>query len=244
MKGEMEYLNSIANVKNGLIVSCQFDADDPFNNPEYVSLFAVSAQMGGAAGIRTEGKESIKATKQKVQLPVIGLIQANYPDGSVLITPDFSDVADVVEAGADIVALDVTERVRPNGLTGYEFLRRVRVDHPGTLLLADVSTFEEGVQAAELGADLVSTTLSGYTPATIQKAREGVDFDLIERLSESLVVPVIAEGRILLPVEAAHAFELGAYSVVVGAAITRPTVITRMFVHEIQKRTTANDQEN
>jgi N-acylglucosamine-6-phosphate 2-epimerase len=240
----MEYLNSIANVKNGLIVSCQFDADDPFNNPEYVSLFALSAQMGGAAGIRTEGKENIKATKSKVQLPLIGLIQSAYSDGSVLITSDFKEIDEIIEAGADIVALDATERIRPNGLTGFEFLKRVRVDHPGTLLLADVSTFEEGVQAAELGADLVSTTLSGYTPATLQKAREGVDFDLIERLAEALVVPVIAEGRILMPGEAAHAFDLGAYSVVVGAAITRPTVITQMFVHEIQRRLRNDDQED
>lgn len=240
----MEYLNSIANVKNGLIVSCQFDADDPFNSPEYVSLFALSAQMGGAAGIRTEGEESIKATKAKIRLPVIGLIQSTYPDGSVLITPDFKEVDEILEAGADIVAIDSTERIRPNGLTGFEFLRRVRVDHPGTLLLADVSTFEEGVQAAELGADLVSTTLSGFTPSTLHKAKEGVDFDLIERLADSLVVPVIAEGRILLPGEAAHAFELGAYSVVVGAAITRPTVITQMFLHEIQRRTRNNEQED
>ncbi len=240
----MEYLNSVANVKNGLIVSCQFEASDPFNQPEHVALFALSAQIGGAAGIRTEGKNNIKAVKSKVSLPVIGLIQSAYPDGSVLITGDFKEVDDIIEAGADIVALDVTERVRPNGLTGFEFLRRVRVNHPGTLLLADVSTFEEGVQAAELGADIVSTTLSGYTPATAQKGREGVDFDLLERLSESLVIPVIAEGRILLPAEAAHAFELGAYAVVVGAAITRPTVITQMFVHEIQTRPKRNEKEN
>ena len=240
----MEYLNSIANVKNGLIVSCQFDPADPFNSPEYISIFALSAQLGGASGIRTEGKDNIMATKGRVQIPVIGLIQKAYDDGTVLITPDLKDVEDIIEAGADIVALDATERVRPNGMTGFEFFKRVRSEHPGTLLLADVSTFEEGVQAAELGADLVSTTLSGYTPATISKAREGVDFDLIERLSDSLVVPVIAEGRILLPAEAAHALELGAYSVVVGAAITRPTVITQMFVHEIQTRTMTNDKED
>jgi len=232
----MEYLNSMANVKNGLIVSCQFDSEDPFNKPEYVSLFALSSQMGGAAGIRTEGRENIKAVKSKVSLPVIGLIQSVYPDGSVLIAPDFKEVNEIIESGADIVALDATERIRPNGLTGFEFLKRVRVVHPGTLILADISTFEEGVQAAELGADIVSTTLSGYTPATIEKGKQGVDFDLVERLSDSLVVPVIAEGRILLPAEAAHALELGAYAVVVGAAITRPTVITQMFVHEIQKR--------
>lgn len=238
----MEYLNSIANVKNALIVSCQFDSNDPFNKPEYVSLFALSAQMGGAAGIRTEGKENIKVVKSKVALPVIGLVQTTYSDGSVLITGDFKEVDEIIEAGADIVALDVTERVRPNGLTGFEFLRQVRVNHPGTLLLADVSTFEEGVQAAELGADMVSTTLSGYTPATLEKGKEGVDFDLIERLVDSLMIPVIAEGRILLPSEAVHAFELGAYAVVVGAAITRPTVITQMFVHEIQVRR-RNDEE-
>lgn len=230
----MEYLNSIANVKNGLIVSCQFEPDDPFNKPDYVSLFALSAQLGGASGIRTEGKENIKAVKARVSLPLIGHTQSQYADGSVLITADFKDVNDIIEAGADIVAVDATERMRPNGLNGFEFLRRTRVDHPGTLLLADVSTFEEGVQAAELGADLVSTTLSGYTPATSQKRETGVDFDLIERLSGSLVVPVIAEGRILLPGEAAHAFHLGAYAVVVGAAITRPTVITQMFIHQIQ----------
>ena len=240
----MEYLNSVANVKNGLIVSCQFDPDDPFNKPEHISLFALSCQMGGAAGIRTEGKENIKAVKSKVHLPVIGLIQSAYSDGSVLITPDFSDVNGIIDAGADIVAVDVTERVRPNGLTGLEFLKRVRTAHPGTLLLADISTFEEGVQAAELGADMVSTTLSGYTPTTAQKAREGVDFDLIERLSDSLVVPVIAEGRILLPPEAAHALELGAYAVVVGAAITKPTVITQMFVHEIQIRHEQEKEED
>jgi N-acylglucosamine-6-phosphate 2-epimerase len=232
----MEYLNSVANVKNGLIVSCQFDPDDPFNSPEYISIFALSCQIGGAAGIRTEGEDNIRAVKSKVGLPVIGLIQSAYSDGSVLITSDFNEVNEVIESGADIVALDVTERVRPNGLTGFEFLRQVRKTHPGTLLVADVSTFEEGVQAAELGADLVSTTLSGYTPATAHKAREGVDFDLIERLSDSLVVPVIAEGRVLLPSEAAHALELGAYAVVVGAAITKPTVITQMFVHEIQMK--------
>ncbi len=240
----MEYLNSIANVKNGLIVSCQFEADDPFNQPDYVSLFALSAQLGGASGIRTEGKNNTKAVKAKVNLPVIGLVQSQYPDGSVLITPDFKDVDDIIEAGADIVAVDATERVRPNGLTGFEFLRRARVEHPGTLLLADVSTFEEGIQAAELGADLVSTTLSGYTPPTAQKREEGVDFDLIERLSGSLVVPVIAEGRILLPNEAAHAFELGAYAVVVGAAITRPTVITQMFVHQIQLGLRSNEKKD
>lgn len=240
----MEYLNSVANVKNGLIVSCQFDADDPFNKPEHISLFALSSQMGGAAGIRTEGKENIKAVKSKVALPVIGLIQSSYPDGSVLITGDFKEVNEIIEVGADIVALDVTERVRPNGLTGFEFLKRVRTAHPGTLLLADVSTFEEGVQASELGADMVSTTLSGYTTATVQKSREGVDFDLIERLSDSLVVPVIAEGRILLPSEAAHALELGAYAVVVGAAITKPTVITQMFVHEIQLRHEREEKED
>ncbi len=239
----MEYLNSIANIKNGLIVSCQFDEDDPFNKPEYVALFALSAQMGGAAGVRIEGLENIKASKAKVQRPIIGLVQSAYEDGSVLITPDVKDVGEIVSAGADIVAVDATERVRPNGLNGFEFLKKVRVEHPGTLLLADVSTFEEGVQAAELGADLVSTTLSGHTPATAKRGRQGVDFDLIERLSESLVVPVIAEGRILLPAEAAHALDLGAYSVVVGAAITRPIVITQMFLHEIQTRMKKNDPE-
>ena len=240
----MEYLNSVANIKHGLIVSCQFDSDDPFNKPEYIALFAQSAQLGGAAGVRIEGKENIKAVKSSLKLPLIGLTQSSYPDGSVLITPDIKDVEDILEAGADIVTLDVTERVRPNGMTGFEFLKRIRVNHPATLLMADVSNFEEGVQASELGADLVSTTLSGYTPATAEKAAQGVDFDLVGRLSSSLVVPVIAEGRFLHPSEVAHALDLGAYAVVVGAAITRPTVITQMFVHAIQSRGLNEEEKN
>lgn len=233
----MEYLNSIAGIRHGLIVSCQTEEGQVFDRPEHAAMFAVAAQDGGAVGIRTEGKENIKAIKSRVNLPLIGLIRSSYPDGSVLVTPDFKDVDEIIGAGADIVALDATSRERPNGLTGFEFLRRVRQTHPSVLLLADISTFEEGVQAAELGADLVSTTLSGFTPETSDKSGQGVDLELVSRLSQALVIPVIAEGRIWTPQEAVEAILAGAYAVVVGAAITRPKLITQMFVHELKLRT-------
>jgi Putative N-acetylmannosamine-6-phosphate epimerase len=240
----MEYLNSIAGIRHGLIVSCQTEEGQVFDKPEHAAMFAAAAEAGGAVGIRTEGKENIKAIKSKVNVPIIGLIRSSYPDGSVLITPDFKDVDEIIAAGADIVAIDATNRLRPNGLSGFEFLRRVRQAHPSVLLLADVATFEEGIHAAELGADLVSTTLSGFTPETADKSKEGVDLELVAKLSEALMIPVIAEGRIWTPQEAAEAILAGAYAVVVGAAITRPTLITQMFVHELKLRTGTGESKD
>ncbi len=223
----------ISGLKNGLIVSCQAEDDDPFDSPEYIAAFAHAAEMGGAVGIRCEGYEKIKAVRERVKLPIIGLIKGRYADEWVLVTPDFGDVERIVKAGADVVALDVTDRIRPNRLSGFDFLYelRKRFDIP---LLADVSTFKEGIKAAELGADMVATTLSGHTPYTADKDAMLPDYDLIAELSSSLDVPVIAEGRIWTPSDAIKALESGAYAVVVGTAITRPRVITKMFVEAIR----------
>jgi N-acylglucosamine-6-phosphate 2-epimerase len=151
----------------------------------------------------------------------------------VLITPDVGDAENIIEAGADIIALDVTRRLRPNGMDGFQFLDliRKRYDVP---LIADVSTYEEGVRAADLVADIVATTLSGYTQYTEEIADEFPDFNLIERLASEIRIPVIAEGRIWSPSEAAHAMKCGAYAIVVGSAITRPRIITQRFVETIK----------
>jgi N-acylglucosamine-6-phosphate 2-epimerase len=215
-------------LKKGLIVSCQAEGDDPFNSPEYISAFAKAAEMGGAVGIRGEGIEKIKAIKERVNLPVIGIIKGKFADGWTLITPDFNDVEDLIEVGCDIIAIDVTERLRPNGLNGFDFLKEVKRRY-SIPIMADISTLEEGMISAELNADLIATTLSGYTPYTSFKDTMNPDFDLISEITSSVDIPVIAEGRIWSPSDAIKAVEYGAYAVVVGTAITRPRIITRMF---------------
>ena len=229
--------NQIERLKNGVIVLCHAEGDEPFNFPNYIAAFAKAAEMGGAVGIRVQGTDNIKSVRSTVKLPIIGISRGSYADGWALITPDVSDVESLISAGADIVALDVTQRVRPNGMDGFEFLEllRKRFRIP---LIADVSTYIEGVRATELGADMIATTLSGYTQYTEDRADDFPDFNLIERLTAEIHIPVIAEGRIWTPSEAAHALKCGAYAVVVGSAITRPRVITQRFVEVLKNSRT------
>jgi N-acylglucosamine-6-phosphate 2-epimerase len=229
--------NQIEQLKNGVIVLCHAEGDEPFNFPNYIAAFAKAAEMGGAVGIRVQGTDNIKSVRSTVKLPIIGISRGSYADGWALITPDVSDVESLISAGADIVALDVTQRVRPNGMDGFEFLEllRKRFRIP---LIADVSTYIEGVRATELGADMIATTLSGSTQYTEDRADDFPDFNLIERLTAEIHIPVIAEGRIWTPSEAAHALKCGAYAVVVGSAITRPRVITQRFVEVLKNSRT------
>jgi N-acylglucosamine-6-phosphate 2-epimerase len=155
----------LAGMQHGLIVSCQTDTDGPFNTSALAGAFARAAEQGGAAAIRTEGVENVAAVRREVELPLIGFVDGHFSNGWICITPDFSDIEAIIHAGADMVALDVTPRKRPNGMDGIEFFDEVRnrYDIP---LIADISTFEEGIRAAEMGADAVATTLSGYTEYT------------------------------------------------------------------------------
>ena len=102
------------------------------------------------------------------------------------------------------------------------------------LVMADIATYEEGMNAAKAGADLVATTLSGYTDYT--QFTEGPDFELIRRLANDSGAPVIAEGRFLTPEHLAEGFRMGAHAIVVGKAITNVTFITKRFVDAIQKK--------
>ncbi|MCK9410352.1 MAG: N-acetylmannosamine-6-phosphate 2-epimerase [Bacteriovoracaceae bacterium] len=222
----------IAGLRNGLIVSCQPDNEDPFNTSAFVAAFARAAEKGGASAIRTEGTANIASVRAAIGLPVIGFINGQFPNGWVCITPDFKDIELILHAGADMVALDVTPRKRPNGLDGIEFFEEVRnqFDVP---LIADIATFEEGIRAAEMGADAVATTLSGYTEYTQQRNQDEPDFSLIEELARAVKIPVIAQGRIWSPQHANEAVKRGAYCVVAGSAITRPSMITKRFVDAI-----------
>ncbi len=216
--------------ERGLIVSCQAEEGDPFYAPEYVALFARAAEMGGAVGIRATEANNVGAIRKAVALPLIGLTKSSFPDGRVLITPTEADVTKLLEAGADMVAVDATNRRRPNGKTGAEFIAAIRHTFPSVRILADVATVAEGIAAHQAGATAVATTLSGYTPETESRCGDGPDWNLLASLVQAVDAPVILEGRVSSPSDARRAMDLGAYAVVVGTAITRPRLIVANYV--------------
>lgn len=220
-------------LKGGLIVSCQAEEGSPLYGPHYMAAMARAAALGGAVAIRANGPADIEAIKKAVSSPVIGIYKKKFPDSEVYITPTFAEAEAVLRAGAEIIALDGTARTRPGGLDLPGLLKRIKEEW-GALVMADISVLEEGLQAAAYGADIVATTLAGYTPYS--KRMEGPDLELIEALASSLAIPVIAEGRITSPEQARAALERGAYAVVVGRAITSPQFITELFVKGIGKR--------
>ncbi len=216
--------NLAATLEGRLIVSCQAPPGDPMRETSALVRLALCAVAGGGAAIRANEPEVVAAIPAAVDLPVIGLWKDG--DTGVYITPTVRHALAVVEAGAAVVAADATDRPRPDGSTFAELVAAVHA--AGALVMADVSTLAEGIAAADQGADFVSTTLSGYVPGTPEQT--GPDLDLVTSLSAALSVPVVAEGRINSPQEAAEAVARGAHSVVVGTAITAPTALTSRFV--------------
>jgi N-acylglucosamine-6-phosphate 2-epimerase len=212
-----------------LIVSCQAAPGDPLDHLETLRRLALSVLRGGAGGLRANGVECIAAFRRETSLPIIGILK-RYAGGEAVITPDFASAAAISAAGADVVALDCTQR----RLTAQE-------PWPGSIpriheelqkpVLADIATFEDAVAAEAAGADAVATTLYGFTAETAQF--HCVNWELVARLVARLRVPVIVEGHITQPEEVKRALDLGAYAVVVGSAITRPESITARFVKTI-----------
>jgi N-acylglucosamine-6-phosphate 2-epimerase len=217
----------------GLIVSCQALEDEPMHGAQIMAAMARAALEGRAAGIRANGPADIAAIRAAVDLPLIGLYKAPISGYKVYITPTVLHACAVAEAGADIIALDATQREHPDGLEAAGLIQLVK-QQTKKPVLADISTFTEGLAAWQAGADAVSTTLSGYTDYSPQQ--EVPDFTLLRKLVAELTIPVIAEGRISTPEQAARALDLGAFAVVVGSAITRPQWITRQFTRRISRR--------
>lgn len=229
----MEKIKLLESFKGKLIVSCQALPGEPLyiENDTIMPLMAKAAEIAGAAGIRANGVLDIKEIKKIVNLPIIGLIKKQYNNFPQYITVTMNEIDALVEAKADIVALDCTLRDRVDGKTINEFIAAIKEKYPNIVLMADISTFEEGINAEKAGVDLVGTTLSGYTPYSTKI--EGPDYQLVEKLVKTLKIPVIAEGRIHEPKQAKKMLEIGAYAVVVGGAITRPLEITQRFIKEI-----------
>lgn len=220
----------IDRLKGGLVVSCQAAHDEPLHGAEIMAAMARAAAQAGAAGIRAEGPDDVRAIRKAVDLPIIGLYKIKEAGQSVYITPTFESARAIALAGADAIALDATTDRRPDGLTLEETIRRIHVELK-LPVMADISTLEEGLRAERLGADMVGTTLSGYTPQSPQL--EGPDWRLLEDLIARARIPVVMEGRIWEPAEARRALELGAFAVVVGSAITRPQLIAARFANAV-----------
>lgn len=222
----------LACLKGKLIVSCQALPDEPLCSSYIMGRMAVAAKEGGAAGIRAQSVEQINEILRVCDLPLIGIIKREYPDSEVYITATRREVEELLTTGCDIIALDATVRKRPNDEKCEDLVALIHEN--GRLAMADCSTYEECKKAQEMGFDIVSTTLCGYT--SYSEKIDGPDFELLKKCVDTLDVPVIAEGKINTPEDLKRVYEYcGVYSAVVGSAITRPQQITKRFADVLKE---------
>lgn len=221
-------------IKGGLIVSCQALEHEPLYTKEggVMPLMAKAAAQSGAVGIRANTVRDITQIKAVVDLPVIGIIKKDYPGTPMYITVTMAEVDALVECGMDILAVQGTSALRPDGSTAADFIRQIKAKYPQQLIMADIATLEEAMACAEAGADFVGTTMRGYTPET--KGIDDIDFAFITELTQKCPAKVIAEGHIHSPEQAVQALQAGAFALVVGGAITRPAEITARFTGAIR----------
>ena len=224
-------------MKGTVIVSCQATPGEPLyvKDGTVMHLMARAAKLAGATMIRTSSVRDILAIREETGLPVIGLIKRHYPGYEPYITPTLREVRECLEAGADIVSIDCTDTVRGDGRTPAEFLRLVRESFPNAVLMADCATAPEAAAAYAAGADLVATTMNGYTATTARDRSAGPNMALVREMLTAVPCPVIAEGRVHTPEQARAMLEAGAWAVVVGGAITRPYEIACRFMQAAQE---------
>lgn len=213
-------------IKHGLIASCQPVDNGPMDSPEIVAAMAQASVIGGAAGLRIEGIENLKAVRKVVNIPIIGIVKRDLPDSPVRITPFLKDVEDLAAAGADIIAFDGTNRVRPTTIEATV----KRIKELGCLAMADCSNFAEGMYCQNLGVEIIGSTMSGYTGGEVP---DEPDYQLVKDLNTA-GCRVMAEGRYNTPELAKVAIEIGAYSVTVGSALTRLEHIVSWFANAVK----------
>jgi N-acylglucosamine-6-phosphate 2-epimerase len=227
--------DSVKKLEKKIIISCQASEGEPFHDIDCLMAMVKSVLNGGASGLRLAGERDIKEAKKLCDVPIIGItkpepLPENWKE-IVYITPTFEDARKIMEAGADIIAVDGTERQRPKENLA-ELVYKIQTEL-GAPVMADIATLEEGLMCKLLGVDIISTTLSGYTLETLDKNNEEPDFELLKNLVEISECPVILEGRVWTPEHVKKAFNLGAYAVVIGSAVTRPHLITKRFINAI-----------
>lgn len=217
-------------LRHKLIVSCQALPDEPLHSDFIMARMAVAAKEGGASGIRANSVVDIAAIQKAVDLPIIGIIKRDYEGADVYITATMKEVDELMTVRPNIIAIDATTSTRPNGESLKEFFQKAKEKYPDQLWMADCSTIDEMLAADQLGFDFIGTTLVGYTKQSQGNKIESNDFEIIRKALSKLSHPLIAEGNIDTPDKVRRVLELGAYSVVVGSAITRPQLITKKFV--------------
>ncbi|MBA3927150.1 N-acetylmannosamine-6-phosphate 2-epimerase [Listeria rustica] len=231
----MKEEEKVSKMARGLIVSCQALEEEPLHSPSIMAKMALAAKIGGAVGIRANTAVDIEAIKAEVDLPVIGIYKKNYGACPVFITPTMREVDEIVATGAEIVAMDGTDRVRPDGTVIADLFPEIRRKYPEQLFMADVATVEEAIAAEKLGFDFVAPTLFGYTDETSGKKIADDDYALLRQIAREVKeARVIAEGNVLTPEIAQHIQEIGVFAIVVGGAITRPQLITERFVDALK----------
>jgi N-acylglucosamine-6-phosphate 2-epimerase len=222
---------NVEDLRGALIVSCQAHGDHPLRDASILSALAQCAERGGAAAIRADGPEDIRNIREAVSLPIVGIYKVAR-ESRFFITPTLEHAREVVAAGADVVAVEATSEYRPDQGDLETLIRLIR-EELGVPVVADISTFEEAIRARKSGADLVATTLSGYTRDSPE--RDEPDLELVKKLAEANV-PVVAEGHVRTPEQVRKLFNKGAHSVVVGTAITDPVTITSWFASAARRK--------
>ncbi|WP_108648994.1 N-acetylmannosamine-6-phosphate 2-epimerase [Dongshaea marina] len=208
-------------LKHGLITSCQPIEQGPMDDPEIIGAMAQAAVAGGSRALRIEGVNNVRLVKELVSVPIIGIVKRDLPQSPVRITPLLEDVAALAGAGADIIAYDATLRSRP--VSPQALLAEIH--RQGKPAMADCSDLSDGMSAWQSGADLIGTTLSGYTQGHPPVAP---DLELVRKLALA-GCKVVAEGRYNTPELASEALMHGAFCVTVGSAITRIEHICQWF---------------
>ena len=217
----------LESMRGGLIVSCQAPPGSPLHDPYVIRAMALTAEQQGAVGVRLSGATHIAAAHEALTIPIIGLEKVVTPGSDVYITPTFAVAERIAQSGATMIAVDATQRARPNGETIELLLKRIRQELQ-LPVMADVATFAEGVQSAEMGANVLATTLCGYTQESAGASLPA--FALVEQLAKTLRLPVICEGGIATPEDVRRAFDSGAFAVVVGTAITGISQLVKNFI--------------
>lgn len=211
-------------LQGGLVVSCQPVDDGPLDHDEVVARMAEAALSGGAQALRIEGAARLAHVRRRLPTALlIGIVKRSLAGSPVRITPEPADVRALADAGANVIAVDATDRPRPVAVAAL--LDAIRAS--GVLSMADCATLAEGHEAARLGFDIIGTTLSGYTGGPVPT---DPDWTLLQQLAAEHP-RVMAEGRIHTPAQVREALALGAWAVTVGTAITRTELVTQWFAN-------------